>query len=507
MAAMACSVAYHPSYGPGPGSTSNAPPADGGAPNNPDGGARPLFLGGEAVSAAVPPPPLSGGTLLAGRKSPSLAFASNPDADIVDVVDIDQKTLVWSAALGAGSEPGRLVEDDAGHVHVVLRRAGAIATLDVAQKTVTKRAACPAPRGITADSTSVWVVCAGGELVELPLDGSAAHVHVVERDLRDIVFGGDGKLHITRFRSAEEITLDPASTKTSDGTVLSGIKRAPLAMNVGPTDAGPTPSIPHVAWRMVVGADGVLYELHQSESTRPIDTTQQQQQGDSPYGGMGIPPLVLGGVSRYSDGLPVASMILPPSIDIAVSPAGLVAIAVMPPQQIPNQVFIGTPGQMSGPPAGIVMTPARPVAVAFATDSSGRLLIQTREPAQLVLASPPGGNPMPPAKWPSTAVALSPNIHDTGFAIFTTPTSAGIACMSCHPEGGDDGHAWQFTNLVKQNVDVGLRRTQSMRGGVLATAPFHWNGDMKDLSALAHEVFMRRMGGDTLSDAQIDVLG
>src|SRR5262249_28484504 len=37
-------------------------------------------------------------------------------------------------------------------------------------------------------------------------------------------------------------------------------------------------------------------------------------------------------------------------------------------------------------------------------------------------------------------------------------------------------------------------------------APFHWTGDMKDFSALAHDVFTTRMGGDTLSEPQIALL-
>ena len=34
--------------------------------------------------------------------------------------------------------------------------------------------------------------------------------------------------------------------------------------------------------------------------------------------------------------------------------------------------------------------------------------------------------------------------------------------MSCHPEGGDDGHVW--------DEGIGKRRSQSLRGGILATA-------------------------------------
>jgi hypothetical protein len=75
----------------------------------------------------------------------------------------------------------------------------------------------------------------------------------------------------------------------------------------------------------------------------------------------------------------------------------------------------------------------------------------------------------------------------------------GIACASCHGEGGDDGHVWQFAQL-------GARRTQSLRGGVLARAPYHWDGAMRDFATLVEAVYVGRMGGPRLAPAQLDAL-
>jgi hypothetical protein len=502
-----CGFNATPYYSPvGQGYDAGSWPTDA-PPDGFDAGNGPFFLNGEAISAAIPPPPLAGGTLLASVHSPGIAFAANPDGDAVDVVDLDAGLVTWKAQLAAGSEPGRLVEDDAGLVHVVLRRAGAVATLNVGAKTITQRAACPAPRGIAVDADSIWVACAGGELVELPRDGSSAHVHVVERDLRDVISVGD-VLQVTRFRAAETITLDKAAIRSApDGTTISGSKKQPVAPN-----ALPDPAIPHVARRTVLGPDGAVYGINQFQSTRSIDTSGGSDGGfgGSPYGGGGMMgpeggtgpmSLVLGGVSRYSDGLPTASIIAPPSIDLAVSPSGLIAIAAMPtgfPMAVPT-VFVVSFGTTQL--AAVVPTTGAPVAVAYGPCNGCKgeqLLIQTREPAELLVAYPVATT-KPQSTFPAKNIALSPNIHDTGFEIFSRTTQAGIACMSCHPEGGDDGHTWRFTT-------VGPRRTQSLRGGVMATAPFHWNGDMQDLPSLAHEVFMHRMGGEALSDAQIDVL-
>src|SRR5262249_38949218 len=62
---------------------------------------------------------------------------------------------------------------------------------------------------------------------------------------------------------------------------------------------------------------------------------------------------------------------------------------------------------------------------------------------------------------------------------FYTPDNTRVACASCHPDGGDDGQTWLF-----QAVGGVPRRTPALTGGLLATAPFHWEGDLPDLDAL-----------------------
>ncbi len=74
----------------------------------------------------------------------------------------------------------------------------------------------------------------------------------------------------------------------------------------------------------------------------------------------------------------------------------------------------------------------------------------------------------------------------------------GIACASCHPEGGDDSRVWQF--------DFGARRTQELRGGVAETAPFHWSGDLPTMMDLVNEIFTHRMGGDAQPCGNISAL-
>jgi hypothetical protein len=80
------------------------------------------------------PPPISGGTLLITRDG-RWAVASDPDTDRVAIVDTAAGTaspkLLFDVELARDEEPGRLVEDGDGRVHLVLRRGVEIATLDL----------------------------------------------------------------------------------------------------------------------------------------------------------------------------------------------------------------------------------------------------------------------------------------------------------------------------------------------------------------------------------------
>ena len=115
--------------------------------------------------------------------------------------------------------------------------------------------------------------------------------------------------------------------------------------------------------------------------------------------------------------------------------------------------------------------------------------MQTREPAALEIITA------------NRKIILSYERRaDTGHTVFHANAGNGLACASCHPEGGEDGRVWTFQK-------IGARRTQSLRGGVLATAPFHWNGDLKDIPHLMKEVFESRMNGPQLTAEQHQRLG
>lgn len=443
---------------------------------------------GDPVSAAIAPPAISGGTLLAAPTG-TLVFASDPDEDRIVVVDTATATKLGEVRLQAGDEPGRLVLDGAGRLHVALRRGGAIATIDVSTPTApavtARRAVCGAPRGIAYDATSdsLFVACASGELVTLPSVGAITRTVMLADDLRDVVVDGPNLL-ITRFRSAEVLIVEADS-----GTVA---RTASMPDTITDTM---TPMSAGVAWRAIPGVDGGAIVLHQRASTAEIDPNMPGAYGGGGRGGLGG-PVVMTAVtpvsSAYGPPITPALTSTPLAVDVALSSTGLLLVAsagAFPNDSQQFRMFHTTEALATGGGAIIdasdfhVSLPGRITAVAF--DSASAILVQTRAPAAIVIVRDG-------ASGLGTNVLLGGADHtDTGLDLFHSNAGAGLACASCHPENGDDGHVWTFTGS-------GARRTIPLRGGISATAPYHWGGEFADMPRLLDDVFGRRMGGGSL---------
>ncbi|HVY40983.1 MAG TPA: hypothetical protein VHM31_23750 [Polyangia bacterium] len=128
---------------------------------------------GTTYSQPSAPPAISGGTLLVLADGKTVV-AADPDRDTVYVVDLPSRTVKQTITLQPGDEPGRLVQDAAGRVHVALRQGGAIATCDpTTGKVIARRPICAAPRGLAyeAGTDRVHVACHDGQLVSLPAAG------------------------------------------------------------------------------------------------------------------------------------------------------------------------------------------------------------------------------------------------------------------------------------------------------------------------------------------------
>ena len=75
-----------------------------------------------------------------------------------------------------------------------------------------------------------------------------------------------------------------------------------------------------------------------------------------------------------------------------------------------------------------------------------------------------------------------------------------VACSTCHLEGREDGHVWNFPD--------GARQTPSLAGRkLLATAPFHWSGEFGTIDQFNSHTIIERMGGeglDAVTAAKLD---
>jgi hypothetical protein len=351
-------------------------------------------------------------------------------------------------------------------------------------------------------------------------------------------------------RTIRPITMTNAEGTSSGGPVVDNV--------VGGSDGANALMTPSVAWKMVGVRRGEALVLHQRGLADEVSETP------GGYSGQGCGSIIETTVSRVGllgdDGPSPSLPAGPVAVDLAISPDGE-RIAVVSPGQAksdPNRGFkrspfgvqqvvqvdmdfvqqaagvcdqpggfaggtgtAGTGGFPQGPadagaggtggstgdagtgdggvddelpPPTIDYKQPSGEAVAVAYDPRGHLLVQTRDPATLQVLTADG----------RTVVLTYDRRSDTGHDIFHTDSGGGIACASCHPEGGDDGRIWKFRS--KQGV-LEVRRTQNLRGGVMATAPFHWNGDLPNLKVLMDEVFVQRMRGPSLGQDYIDTLG
>jgi mono/diheme cytochrome c family protein len=465
-----------------------------------------LWAGCSIDTGFEPPPPppwgtpVSGGTMTVSRDG-LRAIVADPDRDRVYVADLVTERLADVIDLALGSEPGRVIEDDAGRFHVALRGSGELLTITGGDRQL--RFVCGEPRGLAYEAATdlVHVACATGELVSIAPGGDApTRVVRIERDLRDVIVRERG-LAVTTFRSANVLVLDDSGAIAARITppvaqrIAFGGGSIPLDTSTPGGGSGEVVDAPAaVAWRTIALPDGRLLMAHQ----RRLDTTLRVVTGG--YGGGCSGGAVesaltyVGADDQPVAVAPIAFATLP--VDVAVSPTnGDVAVVAAG----HDAVMLMSKGAASTPDKGecstAVATPMRglqigaPTAVAWTP--SGALLTFYPEAGGITIQS--GGTAR------GITLADRPR-QDLGRSLFHRATGVGLACASCHPEGRDDGAVWTFDTL-------GVRRTQNLGGGLLSRAPYHWGADMPTLHALVQDVFTQRMAGTFVEAEEERALG
>jgi len=493
-------------------------------------GRGPTFQPNPGVMATLstPPPAVSGGTLRVLANG-TTAIAADADRDSIFIVDLAARGVTATIKLDAGDEPGRVIEDAAGRVHVALRHGGAVVSFTPGQQPeLTRRAVCASPRGLAYDAGAdlVHVACADGELVSLPAAGGAAvRTLRLDRDLRDVVVDGS-VLRVSRFRSAELMTIE------ADGTVSNRVGLPTFSTMMARSGARFTAG---TAYRMMTAPDGGVVMVHQRGVVDGIRPTAGGYGGFNPCNSIVHTAVsVVAPDGTVKTGPVLAGLVL--AVDMAISPDGtkvaLVSLGnssntlmgstgasqltrtfVMDMTKATDGTIGCKPDGTNGPPlppsttltdtaTGMTLTGTaanpqvvgQPVAVAFAGD--GTLVTQSREPAFIALAD-------------GTSIPLSTESRaDTGHFLFHANAGGNIACASCHVEGDDDGRVWNFecSSSTNPTAAMGPRRTQSLQTGLRGTEPFHWSGDEADFTALMNDVFVGRMSGPKLTTGYMDAL-
>ena len=472
---------------------------------------------GPLATTDVPPPPISGGTMTLGADGHTVLIADS-DRDLVYHVDIPSRT-VTTIGLAPGDEPGRIAISTKS-AWVALRGAGMLARINLATGRVAERmAVCRAPRGVAYDAKadSVYVACSDGDVVSFPGSGGPEKARfAVARDLRDVLVMQHGGLLVSRFRAGallvnattgESLPSSELGTNFSQSLAqLRDVATWRVASTTGPLSTLSRNDNPPDAGTTGTGTG----TGSSTETTGPVAVGQLPSQqpvsintgGYSNGGGTdpSCPHAIVTTTVTFSDGsvglLPQA--VLP--VDVATNGREIAVVAAGNGHTKDlGQIFIladkggtgGTAQFASCATARGVPLPGQAIAAVF--DADDNLIVQSRQPAELYILTPDRAR-----VWKTIPLADSSR-EDTGHAIFHSNSGGGLACASCHLEGSEDGHVWSFDS-------EGPRKTPSLLGTTANTAPYHWNGDMRDMGDIMAHVFEQRMSGPHVNDAELQTL-
>ncbi len=430
------------------------------------------------------PVPIVSRGLAGGRAAAEgdLVVAADEDGDRVLLVEPDRQREVL---LPAGSAPGDVALEGS-RAAIAFQGPGALLLLDTDRLEVEDQVAvCAEPRGVDLAGGTAWVACGDGMLAGVE-PGRPAVVHPVAADLTHVLVEvGETTALVASDRGTEVLRIDLGSGALVDRFPLPSL----------PSPDGRT-LVGRVVRRLADGGDGRTFVLHQAHVADPIPLTIA---GEPAYGtgaclAVARPLLSWIGADGF-DGTVRVDAVLPldvvawrdgdgafpvptPIVGASDAGAGPGVQSVYPPEGLSDPAQFCVPrtllGSTAGPVVGLAMGPDGPVAV-------------TRAPFTVSTAA-------------GELVAADPGeLPDAGLLLFHASSPSGVACATCHPGGRDDAHTWEFEGM-------GPRRTQALAGGLVATAPFHWDGTLPDMAALFDETGVARMGHAPRPETEVAAL-
>lgn len=428
---------------------------------------------------AMPPDPLIarpffGGHGLVARGS--LYFADPERDQIFRYVEVEgalEESLRLTFPFG--SLPFRLADAD-GVIFVTLRGTGAVARLD-GDALLPIVPVCDAPRGVAWDGARVLVACAGGELVTLDREGRERQRVLLEPDLRDVVVDERGAIFVSLFRAADVLELDAELRVHARHELPNERATDPFPDGLPSEDR-----IANTAWRMRAAVGGGVEILHQLSTTR-LAPTDPSDPNRLRFGLLNEDeallcerPVVANALTRLLPSRTFERARLGGgglAVDFTRDPRGQAHVAYA-------AMFYGayTADVIVGHVVPFVdRTGARCVGWEPYWRGGGGLSVEAFA-GSIVSYDRMYGTTI---EGVETLLPPSSGI-DFGLGPFFFHGVAGVSvtCASCHAEGRDDGLVW--------DLGEGPRRTPSLVGGLLETAPFGWNGEVESFDAMMEVV-------------------
>jgi hypothetical protein len=432
-----------------------------------------VFSGGDGRKPAKPLTP-GGLHVFSAQRFVAVVDADNDKLTVVDTQDFRPR---GSVRFPENSWPTSSIISGSGQLQVLLRGSGQLATVNVNTLELrSSRKVCNEPRGLTYDAAlkRTLVACAGGELVSLFDDSSTRSVQTGIRDLRDVVTAA-GKIWVSTFRSAELIEV--LSSQTSDEL---GRRFKTPVVNV-PLSANRNTMVGRVAWKTFATESGKVVMIHQRETAGELTNGGQTRMVNAYGGSKDCPtPAVVSSVSVFGGDGVESSFEVPGSlpVDAAVSGKMLTVAGASSGSVVDVPLTDSTPGTQGCVAPLNTGENERPV-IAVAYGLAGMKIVQRLNPSTVEFLSPDG------TVLSTLALDEAPVSRD-GQLLFHRATPSGLSCASCHPEAGEDGHVWTVSGKA--------RRTQTLSGGLSATAPFHWQGEFRTIERLLQDTMVTRMG-------------
>ncbi len=393
----------------------------------------------------------------------------------------DPKTLRIRWVLPVGEEPRGIALLPDNKAVVTLFKKGEVVTVDLAQPAVLSEAS-----GVyDAVNASRGGGGPGG------FGFSAFHA----RALTDVVASPDGKRLYSPVTWAREDAI--SSPPTSFGGYYT---------NGGPCNIGAiaTPGI-LTFQANVVSTPGVVVEADDltacSRSTNPAEL-------DYPPSAIGAPSVSFSGTAQALQG-PVVSAVDTTGAWLFVVNQDTNNVAVMPTSRRTGEdlSFEATGSTVRS----LVSVGSGPNGIALSRDGKRAYVYNAFDHTISVLGSQPGSRSGIAGVAELTRIRVANDVLPpdvvAGRKLFfaasdsrlTNTSSGATSCHTCHREGRDDGHTWNFPD--------GPRQTPSLVGRMLEkTAPYHWSGEFATLNDFLDHTVKLRMGGSGLTDTSASQL-